>query len=63
MGVGDAAKELKTVFNGFGRGAEIRAGLRKPLETVAFSLRGRDTPMNGGVNETKPAKNAKNAKT
>ena len=51
MGVGDAAKELKTVFNGFGRG-EIRGGLRKPLETVALSLRRRDTPMNGGVNQT-----------
>ena len=51
-GVGDAAKELKTVFNGFGRGAESRGGVRKPLETVVFWLRRRDTPMNGGVNET-----------
>ena len=52
MGVRDAAKGLKTVLNGFGRGAEIRGGVRKPLETVSSSLRRRDTPMNGGVNET-----------
>ena len=52
MGGGRRGEGVKTVFNGFGRGAEIRGGVRKPLETAAFSLRRRDTPMNGGVNET-----------
>ena len=52
MGVGDAAKELKPFSTVSAEAPEIRRGVRKPLETVAFSLRRRDTPMNGGVNET-----------
>ena len=51
-GGGRRGEGVITVFNGFGRGAEIRGVVRKPLETVALSLWRRRTPMNGGVKET-----------